>query len=157
MTDCSLLQPYLTKYQTDNPMLPFLEKDLKSMHLVLFQLGVILMYLRNIVHFLKINLSVTHTRLKVNDGHFWFLLKNSWIIYHIKIKLHLEMLEIWRKRVAICSVSIMKKNHKKVYCISWRLEMRMYLVSDFNDHFRTSWIKNQLEKAFDSHCIIKDS
>ena len=34
MTDCSLLQPYLTKYQTDNPMLPFLEKDLKSMHLV---------------------------------------------------------------------------------------------------------------------------
>ena len=72
----SLLQPYLTKYQTNK--LPFLGKVLKRMHRVLLQLFVkpdVLDKCVSVVNLLKVNLSNPDTYLKVKNRYFGFSAK----------------------------------------------------------------------------------
>ena len=64
-------QQYLTNYETDKPVLPFLRKGL---HQALLQLVVkpdVLDKCVSVADLLKINLSIADTYLKVKDQTFW--------------------------------------------------------------------------------------
>ena len=71
----SLLEPYLAKYQTDNPMLPFLCKDLERLHRTLLQLIVkptILDKCDSPSTLLKLRFCDQDIYLKAKDRHFGF-------------------------------------------------------------------------------------
>ena len=70
-----LLKPYLTKYQTDMPMLPFLGKDLENLHRSLLELIVKPEMLSNCyssLDILRINLTDAETYMKKKDMSFIF-------------------------------------------------------------------------------------
>ena len=70
-----MLQPYLTKHQTDKSMLPFLGKDLERMHRVQLQLFVKLNVLDKCVYvndLLRISIFIAGTYLKLKLRYFGF-------------------------------------------------------------------------------------
>ena len=69
----NLLQPYLTKYQTDDSMLSFFGKDLEKLHWSLLQLVIkhdVLEKCESPAALLQIDLSDKSIYLKLKDVHF---------------------------------------------------------------------------------------
>ena len=90
-----MLQPYLTNYQTDKPLLPFPGKDLERIYQVLLQLVVkpdAHDKCVSVVDLWKINLSIVDAYLKVKGRHFGFSMEKQ-----LKNLLHRDKIESQRK------------------------------------------------------------
>jgi len=118
----SLLQPYLTKYQTDDPMLPFLRKDLERLHRSLLQLVIkpdVLEKCESPAALLQIDFS-DNIYLKLKNIHFRFSreqeLKNS----QRQDKVSPTDVKAFEKEAAIMVISIVEKPSEKSplnYCL----------------------------------------
>ena len=102
----SLLQPYLTKYQTDNLLLPFLGKDLERLHMSLLQLVIkpdVLDKCGSPPALLQIDSSDKSIYLKLKDIHFGFSTEEELKVYNGKIKYLQLMSKLFKKKLLLWS------------------------------------------------------
>ena len=96
-------------------MLQFLGKDAERKHRVLPQHVLD----KCVVYLLKISLSNPDTYLKVKNRHFGFLTEEQLkkLLHQDKATLHLQILEVLRRKVVVWLLLLRKKSQRKVHCI----------------------------------------
>ena len=119
----SLLQPYLTKYQTDDPMLPFLGKDLEGLHRSLLLLVIkpdALDKCESPAALLQIDFSDKSIYLKLKDIHFGFSTEEELKNLQRQDKVSSTDVKAFEKEAAIMVISIVEKLSEKSplnYCL----------------------------------------
>ena len=141
----SLLQPYLTKYQTDDPMLPFLGKDLERLHRSLLQLVIkpdVLDKCESPAALLQIDFSDKSISLKLKDIHFGFSTEEELKNLQRQDKVSSTDVKAFEKEAAVMVISIAEKLSEKSpfnYCLVRTADAfdQVLMVSSTSLHLRS--------------------